>query len=73
MDLFKLFSLNYLILLLLIFFINLVILSYREKIANNLKINDIPNHRKIHKIQNSSNWWYLFFYYYFNSIFIQFL
>ena len=50
MDLFKLFSLNHFILLSLIFFINLVILSYREKIANSLKINDIPNHRKIHKI-----------------------
>lgn len=50
MNLFKLLSLNYLVLILIIFLINLVILSYREKIANKLKINDIPNHRKIHKI-----------------------
>ncbi len=49
MTLLELFEPNYLILLTIIFSINLIILNLREKIANKLKINDVPNHRKIHK------------------------
>ena len=49
MNLLELFKPNYLILLSGIVLINFFILSFRNKIANQLKINDIPNNRKIHK------------------------
>ena len=49
MNLIKLLSTNYIILHILLLSINFFILSFREKIAIKLKINDIPNYRKIHK------------------------
>ena len=42
-------DLKVIILLFLLILINQIILTYREKIASNLKIYDFPNSRKIHK------------------------
>ena len=49
MSYFKIVDLEFLIIFCIIFFLNILIINYRYKIAKFFKIIDLPNERKIHK------------------------
>ncbi len=49
MSYFKIVDLEFLIIFTVIFFLNIIIINYRYKIAKFFKIIDLPNERKIHK------------------------
>ena len=49
MTYFEIIDINFIIIFFIILFLNIIILKYRFKIAQSLKIIDIPNERKIHK------------------------
>ena len=69
----KIIDLEFLILFSIILFLNILIINYRYKIAEFLKIIDLPNERKIHKKFHTFNWWYRLFFNYINFIILYFL